>query len=397
MPAEPPRKMLPPPITRAISTPRLWTSHSSSAICDSVAWSSPNLLDPISASPDSLSKMRRNFTPGASGNLVSTLSPMDAARSPGVVPFACFCAAPALNTPLPLPLPLPLATIASSPVAGLGLACLLLHLGGEVVGALLETLADLVTEEAAHAHVLARLGDQIREQRPDVLLALGILHPHLIQQADLLRPLRDLAVDDLRDHGVGLAGLLGLLEADRLLLLEDGRRDLFLRDVRWVERRHLHRDLLRERHEVGVARDEVRLAVHLHEHTDPRAMQVVRDHPFGRDARRLLGGGGDPLLAEVLDRLLHVAGGLRQRLLAVSHPCAGTLAQVLDHLCRDFSHSLSCPREVSRRWAAFAAFAAFGSWLVLARFVVRGGGRLGGRQIAAPARHDLDARPFAPR
>ena len=45
----------------------------------------PNLLDPISASPDSLSRMRRYFTPGASGSLLgfalrrSTPAPFGAA------------------------------------------------------------------------------------------------------------------------------------------------------------------------------------------------------------------------------------------------------------------------------------------------------------------------------
>ena len=66
-----PRKMLPPPSTIAISTPRPCTSTSSSAIWERVAESMAFWVEPISASPESLSRMRRYFTPGASGSLVS--------------------------------------------------------------------------------------------------------------------------------------------------------------------------------------------------------------------------------------------------------------------------------------------------------------------------------------
>ena len=75
-----PRKMLPPPSTIAISTPRLWTSMSSSAICASVAESMPFCVEPMSASPESLSRMRRYFTPGASGSLVSLSAAPEALR-----------------------------------------------------------------------------------------------------------------------------------------------------------------------------------------------------------------------------------------------------------------------------------------------------------------------------
>src|ERR1700756_1785208 len=53
-----PRKKLPPPTTRAISTPSLWTSLISAAIAWMRLVSTPNPLSPARASPESLSKMR---------------------------------------------------------------------------------------------------------------------------------------------------------------------------------------------------------------------------------------------------------------------------------------------------------------------------------------------------
>src|SRR5262245_22534135 len=117
----------------------------------------PNLPEPISASPDSLSRMRRYFTPAASG---SRLRSLDSPSAP--TPF---------RLPSP-PFPLRLATVGCLPVASLGLSRLFLDLGSEVVGSLLEPLAHLEAHEAPHPHVLARLGDEIGQQRADVLLAL---------------------------------------------------------------------------------------------------------------------------------------------------------------------------------------------------------------------------------
>src|SRR5690606_29761160 len=63
------RKMLPPPMTRQISSPRSFAAFTSAAMLATVAGSIPKALEPISASPDSLSKMR--FRPGNAmgGNL----------------------------------------------------------------------------------------------------------------------------------------------------------------------------------------------------------------------------------------------------------------------------------------------------------------------------------------
>src|SRR2546421_12026680 len=61
MPAAPgarPRKMLPPPITTPISTPRRATCATSATMPSMVCRLMPKASSPISASPESLSRMR---------------------------------------------------------------------------------------------------------------------------------------------------------------------------------------------------------------------------------------------------------------------------------------------------------------------------------------------------
>ena len=57
------------------------------------------------------------------------------------------------------------------------------------------------------------------------------------------------------------------------------------------------------------------------------------DQAFGGDAAGLLGRLGKTLGAQPVDRRLHVAAGLGQRRLAVHHPRAGLLAELLHHSC----------------------------------------------------------------
>ena len=64
------------------------------------------------------------------------------------------------------------------------------------------------------------------------------------------------------------------------------------------------------------------------EHADPAAGVDVGFHDaFGGDAAGLGGGGGQALLAQVVDGLLHVAAVLFQRLLAIHHAEAGLVAE----------------------------------------------------------------------
>src|SRR3546814_1669813 len=79
----------------------------------------------------------------------------------------------------------------------------------------------------------------------------------------------------------------------------------------------------------------------LFDHRADLALRRHADQALGRDAAGLLGGGGEALLAQPVDRGLHVALGLTQRLLAVHHAGAGLLAQFLDLRGGDCSHCSS--------------------------------------------------------
>ena len=91
--------------------------------------------------------------------------------------------------------------------------------------------------------------------------------------------------------------------------------------------------------ELVVAGDEVGLRVDL----DERRLSVVggkADQPFRRHAAGLLGGLGETLGAQPIDRGLHVAGGLVERGFAIHHARAGLLAQVLHHRCTNRCHAI---------------------------------------------------------
>src|SRR5262249_31437478 len=95
--------------------------------------------------------------------------------------------------------------------------------------------------------------------------------------------------------------------------------------------------------ELLVLGDEIGLAIDL----DRGALLAVdgdSDEAFRGGAAGLLGGGGEALGAQPVDRGFHVATGLAQRLLAVHHAGAGALAQFLDTRGRDLSH-VSYPFE----------------------------------------------------
>ena len=106
-----------------------------------------------------------------------------------------------------------------------------------------------------------------------------------------------------------------------------------------VERRgggHVRGDLARELHEVLVAGHEVGLAVDLDQRADLAVVvHVAGDEPLAGGPLAALGGLGLALDPQQLDGLLHVAVGLLERGLAVHHPGARALAQLLHVLRRD--------------------------------------------------------------
>src|SRR5690606_24855091 len=105
---------------------------------------------------------------------------------------------------------------------------------------------------------------------------------------------------------------------------------------RLLERRENVADELPER---VVAGGEVGLDVDL-DHR--RAPPVGRDHradlALGGGRAGPLGALRETLLQDDLDRLLHVALGLREGALAVAHPRLGTLTKLLDRLRIDAGH-----------------------------------------------------------
>ena len=84
-----------------------------------------------------------------------------------------------------------------------------------------------------------------------------------------------------------------------------------------------------QRLEVIVAGDEVGFGIDLDNDADI-VLDGDADKAFGRNPAALLGGFGEALLAQPIDRRLDVAVGLAQRILAIHHARAGLFAQIFD-------------------------------------------------------------------
>jgi hypothetical protein len=111
----------------------------------------------------------------------------------------------------------------------------------------------------------------------------------------------------------------------------------------------VHRQLFHQVAEVLGTSDEVRFAVHLHEHADAAAhVDVAADDALGGGAAGALGGGGESRLAEQGDGLFHVATGIGERLLALHHAGAGPVAKLLDQGCCDLCHVVTPIRRGRR-------------------------------------------------
>src|SRR3990170_2120396 len=158
--------------------------------------------------------------------------------------------------------------------------------------------------EAPYAYVLARLADRFVHHVLDA--DRFVADERLQKQAELL--------------GVTFRALRDVLRGDELR----------------VGGRHLEGDALGELLEVLRAGDEVRFAVDLHQGAEAAVVVEVRqDDTFGGGALGPFGGQGVALLPQDLLRLLKLAPGLFQGVLAVQHACARQFAQLLDGLWRD--------------------------------------------------------------
>ena len=123
-------------------------------------------------------------------------------------------------------------------------------------------------------------------------------------------------IGDRGRHGVGhgAAGGIGLLAQ--------------LLDIGLAARQGDARDIARQGLEILVAGDEIGLGIDFDDNAGALADQS-RDQTLGGDAPGLLGGLGQALLAQPVDRRFDVAVILGQRGLAVHHAGAGALAQFL--------------------------------------------------------------------
>ena len=126
------------------------------------------------------------------------------------------------------------------------------------------------------------------------------------------------------DGGDGVGDRLSHRAAARVMRAEHLRRV----DVgRMVERDRKH--AAHDRLEVIVAGDEIGFGIHLDNDADI-VLDGDADKAFGRNPPALLGGFGQALFAQPVDRRLDVAVGLAQRILAIHHARAGFFAQILD-------------------------------------------------------------------
>src|SRR5271166_1126990 len=191
--------------------------------------------------------------------------------------------------------------------------------------------------EAADDHILTSRGRQsVAQLLNGLAVELRVVH-RLLEQHDRLKPRVQLAVDDPLAHVLGLVGGLLLVDAS-LRVSQIGRHVITAEELDGRRGCDLHRHLAREGCEIVVLGHEVRVAVDLYQHAHLRAGVHIRLHrALGR---RPLAEILDLLALpdpQDLDRLLHVALGLGQGLLAVHHPCARPLAQRLDVLGSDLN------------------------------------------------------------
>ena len=113
------------------------------------------------------------------------------------------------------------------------------------------------------------------------------------------------------------------------------------------------RDGARQRLKLLVAGDEIGLGIDLDDDA-VMAMHGDGDEALGGDAARFLGGLGETLLAQPVDRRLDIALGLGEGVLAIHHAGAGLLAKILHQCGRDARHC-RLPSVLDQQFAPEAA------------------------------------------
>ena len=189
-------------------------------------------------------------------------------------------------------------------------------------------LPDLEPRKTPDGDVFTQLGDSL----VDKLLHRGafILDEVLFVEAVFFVEFFHLAVDDLLDHGVGLAGGFGLRAIDVAFAVEGFLGHFLAAKKSRVERGDVHRNVVAEPLKILGPSHEIALAVDFGQHSDLAARVDVAPHQaFGGGPLRLLLRGRLPLLAQDVDGLLDVAIGFDQRIPARRKARAGSFSQML--------------------------------------------------------------------
>ncbi len=160
--------------------------------------------------------------------------------------------------------------------------------------------------------------------------AFGHAQPLDAAERHVLADRRDGVGDRLRHRGAAR-----VVRAEHRLGVDGGR--LVERD---------RQDAAHQSLKVVVARDEIRLGIHLDDHAD-EILDRDADEAVGGHAAALLGRLCEALLAQPVDCGFDVPIGLGERVLAVHHARAGLLTQVFHEPSRDRSHRMSSLSSVS--------------------------------------------------
>src|SRR4051794_33331839 len=222
-------------------------------------------------------------------------------------------------------------------------------------------LAELEPGEPLDLHLLPRLRADLVEVLLDRLAV--VLHEGLIEEHVVLQERLDLALHDPRHDAVRLARLTSLHLGDLLLRLQDRGRNVVPGDpARCGRARDVQREVLHELPELLGVGDEVGLAVDLDERPNGVVEVDVRVDPALVGASPgALGRAREPLLAQELRCARDVAVGLDQRALAVHHPGAGRVAELLNHRGVDIGHQDPSPTGAEGSAGAEASAGAEGS------------------------------------
>src|SRR3954452_13741204 len=339
--------MFPAPITIATSTPASWTPAISRASPSTVGRSSPYSRSPMSDSPETLRSTRLNATRCSSSSactgtpaVTRSVSQGDALErndlgaglgehlrdrlrrlaAPGLIEQDAaggLCEEPLREHPLDDLL--------------LGLLRLALELGRVEVDLLLGL--DLLERDlVARQRRGSAEGDVHRELPRDFLVATV----ELDEDADLLRRRMDVGVEHLARLALEAGhvaddDVLSELryELDTVALEVGGRAQALLGDL--VEH------ALREGEELVVLRHRLGLAADSDDRADG-AVDAGEDTALGRLATRPLARLREASLAERTARGVEVSPALDERPLALHHPGARRVAELLDEACGDLRH-----------------------------------------------------------